>query len=94
MVFSDTLSIDPFVFAGAAIPLFPFHDIGQAIDAALVIEHQPAQGRKRNPRFFMDVCQGVIERNGQAKLIQKLPATIVDAGNDLIQSLVIHNLTG
>jgi hypothetical protein len=49
------------------------------IDAALVVEHQRAQGRKRNPRIFMDACQGIIERNGQAKLIQKLPTTAVDA---------------
>jgi hypothetical protein len=42
----------------------------------------------------VNVLQSIIARNGQAKLILKLPVTAVDAGDDPIQDLAILNLTG
>ena len=74
--------------------LLTYLDFKQVIDVPLVVKHQRAQGGKRIPRIFVDVLQGVIVRNGQAKLIQKLPITVIDTGNDLIQGPEIHNLIG
>ena len=42
----------------------------------------------------MNVLQGIITRDGQAKLIQKLPVTAVDAGIDPFQSLAENDCTG